>query len=356
MSFPLNLAMFSLLLFRVPTNYDFDIVLTTGVPNFSSNEYINESLLFQSFDTIENRINGNVIETQLGQSALTNNLNDSKTLYFYRLMTGISDKSGYIVESYCPVYVSKTIIDDSQWRYAKYDENGYNVESYCPVYVSKTIIDDSQWRYAKYDELFKLVFDYHAPEELYIDFVVDETFGNATQTRWLLNNYYSDRFEDQLKSYYHDYYYVINVDYGYYEPAESISSINNDEWYTFNLKEIINSNAGGTEKYFNINLITLPTHKQENNIIQINNYICFKNDNNFSQVSYDTGFTDGYEQGKNVAVDESLWIYSFIRSVFNGFAQLLNVEILPNIKLGYLIAIPLVLSVLRFILGFFKGD
>ena len=326
MSFPLNLAMFSLLLFRVPTNYDFDIVLTTGVPNFSSNEYINESLLFQSFDTIENRINGNVIETQLGQAALTNSLNDSKTLYFYRLMTAISDKSGY------------------------------KVESYCPVYVSKTIIDDSQWRYAKYDELFKIVFDFHAPEELYIDIVVDETFGNATQTRWLVNNYYSDRFEDQPKSYYHDYYYVINVDYGYYEPAESITSINNDEWYTFNLKEIINSNAGGTEKYFNINLITLPTHKQENNIIQLSNYICFKDDNNFSQVSYDTGFTDGYEQGKNVAVDESLWIYSFIRSVFNGFAQLLNVEILPNIKLGYLIAIPLVLSVLRFILGFFKGD
>ena len=59
---------------------------------------------------------------------------------------------------------------------------------------------------------------------------------------------------------------------------------------------------------------------------------------------------------KNEAVDQTLWIYSFTRSVFNGFAQVLNVEILPNIKLGYLIAIPLVLSVLRFILGFFKGD
>ena len=326
MSFPLNLAMFSLLLFRVPTNYDFDIGLTTGVPNFSSNEYINESLLFHSFDTIENKINGNVIETQLGQAALSEYNNSSTTLYFYRLST------------------------------LKYDANGYNVESYCPVYVSKTIIDDSQWRYAKYDELFKIVFEFHAPEELYIDFVVDETFGNATQTRWLLNNYYSDRFDDTNKSYYHDYYYVFNVDYAYYEPAESITSINNDEWYTFNLKEIINSNAGGTEKYFNINLITLKTHKNENNIIQLNNYICFKNDNNFSQVSYDTGFEEGYKVGKDEAVDESLWIYSFTRSVFNGFAQVLNVEILPNIKLGYLIAIPLVLSVLRFILGFFKGD
>ena len=327
MSFPLNLAMFSLLLFRVPTNYDFDIGLTTGVPNFSSNEYINETLLFDSFDTIGNNINGNVIETQLGTASIQNNLNSSTTLYFYRLTTLV------------------------------YDKNGYNVESYCPVYVSKTIIDDSNWRYAKYEELFKIEFDLHAPYELYISIVVDETFGNATQTRWLLNNYYSDKFSDNRKSYYHDYYYVFNVDYAYYEGAETITSYNNDNWYTFNLKEIINSNAGGTEKYFNINLITLETHNIDgNNIMQLNNYICFKNDNNFSQVSYDTGFEEGYKVGKDEAVDESLWIYSFTRSVFNGFAQVLNVEILPNIKLGYLIAIPLVLSVLRFILGFFKGD
>ena len=322
MSFPLNLAMFSLLLFRVPTNYDFDIGLTTGVPNFSSNEYINESLLFQSFDTIENSINGNVIETQLGTSAIKYNQDSSTTLYFYRLSTLL------------------------------YDENEYYVESYCPVYVSHTIIDDSQWRYAKYTQLFKLEFNLHAPQELYISCVVDETFGNATETRWLLNNTYGQT----PHSHYYDYYYVFNVDYAYYEGAESISSLNNDDWYTFNLKEIINSNAGGTEKYFNINLITLQTHKGNNNILQINNYICFKNDNNFSQVSYNTGFEEGYKVGKDEAVDESLWIYSFTRSVFNGFAQVLNVEILPNIKLGYLIAIPLVLSVLRFILGFFKGD
>ena len=326
MSFPLNLAMFSLLLFRVPTNYDFDIGLTTGVPNFSSNEYINESLLFQSFDTIQNNINGNVIETQLGTASLTGSINSSTTLYFYRLSTSVTD------------------------------ENGYNVESYCPVYVSKTIIDDSQWRYAKYQELFKIQFDLHAPYELYIDFVVDETFGNATQTRWLLNNYYSDKFNDTRRSYYHDYYYVFNVEYAYYEGAESIQGVNNDNWYTFNLKEIINNKAGGTEKYFNINLITLNTHNGDNNILQLNNYICFKNDNNFSQVSYDTGFQEGFDKGQDQAVDESLWIYSFIRSVLDGFAQVLNVEILPNIKLGYLIAIPLVLSILRFILGFFKGD
>ena len=324
MSFPLDLAMFSLLLFRVPTNYDFDIGLTTGVPNFSSSDYINESLLFQSFDEIENSINGNVIETQLGMSTIAYDQNKSTALYFYRLST------------------------------LKYDENDYLLESYCPVYVSKTIIDDSQWRYAKYTELFKIEFNLHAPRELYIDFVVDETFGDATQTRWLLNNIQG------RKSHYYDYHYVFNVDYAYYEGAESISSLNNANWYTFNLKNILMSNVGNKQEYFNINLATLNTHLEGNtsygHITQINNYICFKNDSNFSQVSYDTGFTKGYEVGKNESVDESLWIYSFTRSVFNGFAQVLNVDILPNIKLGYLIAIPLVLSVLRFILGFFKGD
>ena len=327
MSFPLDLAMFSLLLFRVPTNYDFDIGLTTGVPNFSSNDYINESLLFSSFDTIRNSINGNVIETQLGQAAIGENYNSDTTLYFYRLLT------------------------------TKSDDNGYKVESYCPLYVSKTIIDDSQWRYAKYTELFKIEFKLHAPRELYIDFVVDESFGNATQTRWLLNNSYNS---PGNMSYYHDYYYVFNVDYAYYEGTESIASINNDNWYKFDLQNILKSYVGNTQKYFKINLATLDTHYQNNteygHITQINNYICFKNDSNFSQVSYDTGFTKGYEVGKNESVDESMWIYSFTRSVFNGFAQVLNVDILPNIKLGYLIAIPLVLSVLRFILGFFKGD
>ena len=324
MSFPLDLAMFSLLLFRVPTNYDFDIGLTTGVPQFSSNEYINETLLFHSYDDIENHINGNVIETQLGQACIAYEKNSSTTLYFYRLPT------------------------------LKYDENEYLVESYCPLYVSKTIIDDTSWRYAKYQELFKIEYNLHAPRELYINFVVDQTFGNTSDTRLFLNN------RMNAKSHYYDYHYVCNVDYAYYEGAESITSFDNNNWYKFNLKTIFNSNVNNKQEYFNINLITLDTHYQNNtslgHITQLNNYICFKNDSNFSQVSYDSGFTDGYNVGKNEAVDETLWIYSFTRSVFNGFAQVLNVDILPNIKLGYLIAIPLVLSVLRFILGFFKGD
>lgn len=322
MSFPLDLAMFSLLLFRAPVNYDFNIY-DLGVPQFNSNEYTNDSLLFQSFDVVENYINGNVIETQLGSAAIYYNQNSSTSLYFYHLGT------------------------------LAFDDKGYVKENYCPVYVSKQKIDTSSFTYNAYHELFKIEFDLHAPQELFINFVVDNNFGSVTDTRWLLNN------NSGRPSYYHDYYYVFNVDYAY-EDSESIISQNNDNWYKFNLKSIFNSNVLKNQETFNINLITLDVHQtgatDNGHITQLNNYICFKNDSNFSQVSYDSGYTAGYNVGKNEAVDQSLWIYSFTRSVFNGFAQVLNVEILPNIRLGYLIAIPLVLSVLRFILGFFKGD
>ena len=182
--------------------------------------------------------------------------------------------------------------------------------------------------------------------------VVDQEFGDTGWTAIVLNNRHG--------SHYYDYRYVFNVDYAYYEPEETITSLNNDTWYSFDLKNLFNSMVVETEEYFRLNLATLATHIQPADrpyyITQLNNYICFKNNVNFSEVSYDSGFVDGYNVGVNENVDKSLWIYSFIRSVFNGFAQVLNVEILPNIKLGYLIAIPLVLSVLRFILGFFKGD
>ena len=323
MSFPLDLAMFSLLLFRAPVNYNFN-VYDLGVPQFSNNEYMNDSLLFESYDDISNNINGNVCETQLGMAAINDNKNSSTSLYFYHLGT------------------------------LAFDDNGYVKENYCPVYVSKQKIDTSSYTNASYHELFKIEFNLHAPQELFIDFVVDDTFGSVTDTRWLLNN------NSGRPSYYHDYYYVFNVDYAYYEGAESITSLNNNNWYKFNLKTIFNSNVNNKQETFNINLAVLPTHDvgetSLGHITQLNNYICFKNDSNFSQVSYDSGYTAGYNVGKNEAVDQSLWIYSFTRSVFNGFAQVLNVEILPNIRLGYLIAIPLVLSVLRFILGFFKGD
>ena len=324
MSFPLDLAMFSLLLFRVPVEYDYH-VYEVGVPQFNKNEYQNDTLLFESYADMPQHINGNLIETQIGISSISEEINQESSLYFYRLSTMATD------------------------------ENGYLKENYSPLYVSRSKVDTSSFVNASYQELFKIVFKLHAPQDLFIDFVVAESFGSSVQTHWFLNNV------EGRKSHFYDYYYVFNVDYGfYYEVNEQIVSHDNSNWYSINLKSLYNTNVQNQQEYFSVNIANLKTHLPNHTgygaLQQINNYICFKNDSNFSQVSYDSGYIDGYNVGKNETVDQSLWIYSFTRSVFNGFAQVLNVDILPNIKLGYLIAIPLVLSVLRFILGFFKGD
>ena len=324
MSFPLDLAMFSLLLFRAPVEYDFH-VFEVGVPQFNKNEYQNDTLLFESYETMEQHINGNLCETQIGLSAISEEINQKSSLYFYLLPT------------------------------LAYDEEQYLKENYCPLYVSRNKVDTSSFINAKYKELFKIEFNLHAPQDLFIDFVVDQDFGNRSNTNLFLNN------RRNAKSHFYDYYYVFNVDYGfYYEANEQIISHDNSNWYSINLKSLYNTNVNNQQEYFSVNIANLKTHLPNHTgygaLQQINNYICFKNDSNFSQVSYDSGYIDGYNVGKNESVDQSLWIYSFTRSVFNGFAQVLNVDILPNIKLGYLIAIPLVLSVLRFILGFFKGD
>ena len=158
MSFPLDLAMFSLLLFRVPVEYDFQ-VYEVAVPQFNKNEYINDSLLFDNSGYLNLAINGNVCETQIGTSALSETINSTASLYFYCLPTLAYD-----------------------------EEDKYLKENYCPLYVSKSKIDTSSFIHAKYNELFKIEFNLHGPQELFIDFVVDEEFGNRSDTELFLNN------------------------------------------------------------------------------------------------------------------------------------------------------------------------
>ena len=113
MSFPLDLAVFSLLLFRAPVDYNFQ-VYEIGVPPFNQNEYINDSLLFESLDDVSLKLNGNICETQLGQGALFNNYNSSASLYFYCLPTLVvydEKDDPYLKENYCPLYVSKTKVN-----------------------------------------------------------------------------------------------------------------------------------------------------------------------------------------------------------------------------------------------------
>ena len=63
------------------------------------------------------------------------------------------------------------------------------------------------------------------------------------------------------------------------------------------------------------------------------------------QGSYDKGYSDAIKSGTGL---------NWLQSPFNMIANILNIEVLPNIKIAYLVAIPLLIELILFVLRFIK--
>lgn len=63
------------------------------------------------------------------------------------------------------------------------------------------------------------------------------------------------------------------------------------------------------------------------------------------QAAYDKGYSDAVKSGTGL---------NWLQSAFNMITNILNIEILPNIKIAYLIAIPLLIELVLFVLRFIK--
>lgn len=63
------------------------------------------------------------------------------------------------------------------------------------------------------------------------------------------------------------------------------------------------------------------------------------------QTAYDKGYSDAIASGTGL---------NWMQSAFNTITNILNIEILPNIKIGYLVAIPLLIELVLFVLRFIK--
>ena len=63
------------------------------------------------------------------------------------------------------------------------------------------------------------------------------------------------------------------------------------------------------------------------------------------QTAYDKGYSDAIASGTGL---------NWMQSAFNTIVNILNIELLPNIKLAYLIAIPLLIELVLFVLRFIK--
>ena len=63
------------------------------------------------------------------------------------------------------------------------------------------------------------------------------------------------------------------------------------------------------------------------------------------QGSYDKGYSDAIKSGTGL---------NWLQSAFNMITNILNIELLPNIKIAYLVAIPLLIELVLFVLRFIK--
>ena len=68
-----------------------------------------------------------------------------------------------------------------------------------------------------------------------------------------------------------------------------------------------------------------------------------------SQNEYNRGYKDGVANGQ-ASAGEIPWLVS----VFNTIDKCLSIEIFPGLKLWYVLSIPIIFSLIAFVLSFFR--
>lgn len=72
-------------------------------------------------------------------------------------------------------------------------------------------------------------------------------------------------------------------------------------------------------------------------------------------IGYDKGYKEGYDIGYNKAAsDSNVGSYEWLLSIFNTLKNIFELELLPGLKLGYLIGIPFTIILVSFVLSWFK--
>ena len=129
----------------------------------------------------------------------------------------------------------------------------------------------------------------------------------------------------------------------YYLNLSSFGTNNNIQEMYMSLMQQGNPNIGFNEFIQDIFIydITYITTQGENWY----NYQGGSVDPTAIQEAYDKGYSDATKSGLGL---------NWLKSAFNTITSILNIEILPNIKIAYLVAIPLLIELVLFVLRFIK--
>lgn len=73
------------------------------------------------------------------------------------------------------------------------------------------------------------------------------------------------------------------------------------------------------------------------------------------QTQYDLGYNIGYNNGYDEAINKDYSAWDEIKDGFFGVFDILNIELLPNFKIGYVFAFFMIIGVLSFLIGKRRG-
>lgn len=127
--------------------------------------------------------------------------------------------------------------------------------------------------------------------------------------------------------------------------------------FTFELINVQPLFESPTGEGYNVISATLNTNYISLNSNELENFINNTNDASYNQGfenGYNNGYDIGYNNGYSEGIESNNNIFDFILTAFNIVSSVLSVEILPNIRLWYIVAVPLVFSVVKFIIGWFR--
>lgn len=166
---------------------------------------------------------------------------------------------------------------------------------------------------------------------------------------------------DDIETFYIDIYYEISFDI-YVDTGEG--DVLYENYYDYKIQTEFTASVYDQTASQYVN--SLSSILDENTIRYIPNQLRYFN---LYDIGFDSGYQDGYNNGYDygleigynngyndgvIAGSNDFNLLNFIRSLCDLLWGVLNVEMLPNIKLIYIVSIPLVLSVVRFILGWFR--
>ena len=237
-------------------------------------------------------------------------------------------------------------------------------------YQSPLIADD--WYITQYRVSSNELRTFHADGDLFGIDDLENLEGGYVFACYVTYNDVSDNFAYLELEYYINFEYLNRFEFIAVEIL--FGPVINDEIYASSIGSFTYSNSMYLNNTIGLSMSSFQTDEanqnwdfytaqyDDYNLVSAESYDIQQGDFFFSvalgQYYYNLGYSEGEENGYNQGVldgqKDGFGIEPFFRSIFNVIDSIGQIEIFPNIKLYFILGIPIIFGVLAFVLNLFR--